>query len=183
MKMTPKNYRQAAIGLCRQFKPRSSIAALCEDMKTNDQRALNAWIAEHVMGFVWARDTAKRRSDNPPHSKFKKGTRCLVPKSSISRHLGWAKAKGTELLAPAWDYDVPNYASPQGTFNSDGASPLDVLERCIRYAGCEVEIKRTNDGPIRIKCGPMRNSIIAIHDEFPMAICLFAKQLFSRGVV
>lgn len=152
-------------------------------MKTeHNRRDLNAWIAEHVMGFVWARDTANARSYNPRGRKFKKGTRCLVAKSSISEHLGWAKAKGNEPLSPAWDYDVPNYTDPQGTFHHDGSSPLDVLEQCVRHAGCEIEIdaKRTKDGPIRIECGPMRTCIIAIHEEFPMAICLFAQQLFSK---
>lgn len=145
-------------------------------------RALDAWVAEHVIGFVWARDTASARSDNPRGSKFRKGTRCLVPPSSISSHLGWAKSKGNEPLAPAWDYYVPPYTSPSGTFNSDGCSPLDVLERCIRYAFCEIEIdvKRTSEGPIRIEGGTMRDRIIAIHESFPVAICLFAKQLFSK---
>lgn len=141
-----------------------------ETMSEKELRELDAWIAEHVFNYVWARDTAWIRSDFPRGSMFRKGTKCLVEK--VCKELSWSKLTGGEAFAPDRYHHVPHYST-------NAAAAMMVLEKCLSKVRdltmAEYEdLESFNGYRVYGRSGE------AIAETLPLAICLFAKKLFCK---
>lgn len=131
----------------------------------NELRELDAWIAEYVLGYVWLPDHGRSGKfylyDKPTPLDLKESKHGLSPIEHGVHHR------------------VPS-------FTTDAAEALKVLEKCVFAIPTHHEIK----------IGMARNGSFLVsvqYDDFepnshkdsnadtlPLAICLFAKQLFSK---
>lgn len=148
-------------------------------MKEEKLRELDAFIAEHVMGFKWARDCAKFRSDSPRGSQFKQGTRALIEKLELERGKrqdwnGWGKSKGNEPLAPNWRFNIPHYTT-------DPAAAMMVLAKCLEHGITILDSQVSPNIPRFTVCASSKpEKYRAVADTLPLAVCRFAEQLFKK---
>lgn len=121
-------------------------------MSDEELRELDAWIADRIMGLV----------EKPVGE-------CTVANEDFCVH--------DRVLIYQGEKKCLSSFQP----STDPAAALLVLEKCITEAPMEIQIdrKRSKDGPFRIECGVGATLKLAIADTLPLAICLFAKQLFS----
>jgi hypothetical protein len=128
-------------------------------MNDTELQELDGWIAEHVLGWKWFRYLKER-------SELYSERRTLMDKPN--RYV--RKAKGGEPLAEDAFDNIPKSTT-------DPAAAMQVLRRCadktpvvqISYFGglCGYVVSaRSTDGPIKAP-------------TIELAICLFAKKLFS----
>ena len=143
-----------------QLDARESALRECLDiMNTQELRELDAWIAEHVMGFV-------RWNFNNQHDKFNYLEKSKERQCNIRRK-GWID--GNRLLDT-----FPRYST-------DPAAAMDVLQKCCQSTAFPVQVGVKIDG---FYCG--ENLTLnecakeAGHPTLPLAICLFAKKLFGK---
>lgn len=122
-------------------------------------RELDAWIAEHVMGYRWY--------------KFSDGVFQLeVPGDWQKRHGGIQvdRPTGTEIDATS----APKYAT-------DPAAAMQVLEKCCKQTAFPISIGVKFGGWY---CGQFKDlagaASATTSSTLPIAICLFAKKLFSK---
>jgi hypothetical protein len=113
-------------------------------MSNEEMRALDAWIAEHVMGWT------------------------------VSFHAG---------NITLW---LPTRTSTPRTFNAttDAADAMEVLRRCVLKVGenDSVEINQVEGNSGFGWCAARANGLTPYGEgaTLELAICLFAKQLFSK---
>lgn len=119
-------------------------------------RELDAWIAEHVMGW-------RRIND--------------IQRLSKSGEFFLHAAEGPFV------HERQNYIKKFSP-TTDPAAAMMVLEKCLSSDNLtmpiEIDRKRHKGGRFRIETGVISNSILAIEDTLPLAICRFAKQLFEK---
>jgi len=147
-------------------------------MTETNMRELDAWIAEHVMEWQWW------RFDAPPVGGSKSNKRdkwCqLVPPDEKwpETHKVWRGVKCGCCIAK-----IPNYTD-LGLFkpSTNAASAMAVIKKCESKCDMPIEIdrKRSHDGPWRVETGVLSQGIIGIAPTLELAICLFAKNLFTK---
>jgi hypothetical protein len=156
-------------------------------MTNKELRELDAWIAEHVIGMLFYWKVAGWTTDM---SGFDwKMVLALPPEGGIGKHWkGCAgetrKATDCEVAIAKHDGDFERHFSP---YTTDPAAAMMVLEKCVENSNMPVEIDRKRDSKIghwRLETGVMSKGLLAIapheHNTLPLAICLFAKKLFSK---
>lgn len=122
-------------------------------MTDKEMRELDAWIAEHVMGWRLSTRGGSWRSTDP----------------------GWIDSENElQRIQENW--------KP----STDPAAALEVLKKCADKSDMPIEIdrKRDNGGPWRVETGVLSQGLVAIaprdQNTLELAICLFAKKLFSK---
>jgi Phage ABA sandwich domain len=118
-------------------------------MTTTELRKLDAWIAEHVMG--WLRVNSNEKLDHPQRFNV------LPDRILIGQNMG---------------HRIIEY-SP----TTDPAAAMQVLEKCIT-GNTSIAINHGTTGWWVTDCDKKKNYAIA--ETLPLAICLFAKKLFSK---
>lgn len=130
-------------------------------MKDTDTRELDAWIAEHVMGF----------EERP----------CYRGSARIEG-MTFYVANGRSVTGEA---SKGNHQFPK--YTTDPAAAMEVLKKCAEECDMPIEIDRKRDkktGNWRIESGTMAQGLLAIAppecNTLELAICLFAKKLFTK---
>lgn len=114
-------------------------------------RELDAWIAEHVMGWHWLVNSSKTR---------------------FIREFDGDRAAGSEPLWIHWDETLPRPTT-------DPAAAMLVLEKCMTYSANQfIYWQRGGNHIVSMQHWNGDSSIES--DTLPIAICLFAKALFSK---
>lgn len=129
-------------------------------MTTQELRELDEWIAEHVMEYRWWFDVL--------------ALECMLCRPDET----WPERKGFKLHdgKPFGAKDFSDLSLFKPT--TDPAAAMMVLEKCISGAGRSAFLTKTSDGWIvGFATG---KSLSAFAETLPLAICLFAKQLFSK---
>lgn len=134
-------------------------------MKTETEkelRELDAWIAEHVMGYRWFAYEG---------GKSNRFCDLQIPSDWQARHGGIQCESSLE----GYERDIGGV--PKYTTNP--ADAMAVLEKCCAETMQEdcVYIGKTESEWI---VGHTTRNFEEVADTLPMAICLFAKQLFSK---
>lgn len=123
-------------------KPSPNSATSKGNMSDQDKRELDAWIAEHVMGW-------------------KRGPQ-------------WGNGNGEwlngEIPVCTW------HTAPQ--FCTNPVAAMALLEKCAKKAVSISIVPQSNGGWIIYAHGIDTNMVEA--DDLPLAICLFAKKLYSH---
>jgi len=123
-------------------------------MTTQELRELDAWIAEHVMG--WA-DVHMRQSGLVGYAPCE------------PRKVRTATGDGVSTTA-AFTSEVPYY--------TDSADAMDVLKKCAEKHQHDIAIGTAGPTDWRVWAGELNGATYA--SSLELAICLFAKQLFSK---
>ena len=140
-------------------------------MNEKELRELDAWIAENVMGY--------RRTQNP--DEYTTDGQTLVwertgeHKESVLvgrayTHSGLTREYGKEMFSHSWTHYRPT---------TDPAAAMMVWSKCLvklRELGFAAEWMMWKDGTITIYAS---DDLQASAKTEPLAICLFAKKLFS----
>lgn len=125
-------------------------------MNENEMLQLNAWIAEHVLGWKWYRYLPE---DNHAYS----GCRTLANR----QHKHLVKANGGEPLAEDAFYNIPKPTT-------DPAAAFAVLEKCCQRWNRSIPVCYSKGWPQPWSFDREKA------DTLPLAICLFAKQCYSK---
>jgi len=123
-------------------------------MTTQELRELDAWIAEHVMG--WKRvDSVLRifsKDQFATNSAFNEPPRVMIYES---------------------------YSSVQSWIPTErGSDAMDVLKKCAEKHQHDIAIGTAGPTDWRVWAGELNGATYA--SSLELAICLFAKQLFSK---
>lgn len=133
-------------------------------MSAEEMESLNAYLAERVLGWTWFKYTPKDSHDY-------QGCRTLADRP----HRFLVKAKGDEPLAPDAFYNIPRPTT-------DPAAAMTVLEKCAE--GESVSLSRAFHSNEQADLYTVRNGclgdVYATAETLPLAICLFAKKIFSK---
>lgn len=139
-------------------------------MNITELRELDAWIAEHVLGWKWYKYLPE---DNHAYS----GCRTLAN----SRHKYLVKASGGEPLAPDAFYNTPKPTT-------NPADAMLVLEKCVKHlsgsdgGGPALALAWLGDAQeaYQLTETDTGHGAEAVSASLPLAICQFAKALFSK---
>lgn len=139
-------------------------------MNDKDVLELNTWIAEHVMGVKPAIESAAMSKDRKGYA--------LWEKPGISREI----VKDFCERTPEYDY-VENKIYPN--YSKNPAAAMQVLEKCAeKLDGFEVSIGlhvyKASEPARFMVCSSNHREFQSIAETLPLAICLFAKKLFSK---
>lgn len=121
----------------------------------NETRELDAWIAEHVMGWTW-----EDYDDN--NGKYLLST------------------DGFNYGVQHWNNHPPTYMNFLPRYTSNPGAAMGVLEKCIaKSMPC---FQDSGGGNIRIFAhdGLDGEEFSVEAKTLPLAICLFAKELFTQ---
>ena len=137
-------------------------------MTTKEQRELDAWIAENVMGY--------RRTDRPDDHTTDAATlfwhrpagdtREAVLVGCAYSHSTLTKEYGKEMFSHSWTFYQPT---------TDPAAAFDVLKRCVKKAD-HLEFDQFPNGDFRVF--DWNHSERA--ETLELAVAKFAKQLFTK---
>lgn len=140
-------------------------------MSDTELRELDAWIAEHVMGW-----TVKSRTS--PHSGSSREHFWFEPGNDIE-----PKYRGlTYTMSPSGNVGGERCAPEIAHYTTDPAAAMWVLEKCCDDAPNAVEIiHEFNPWEVRTRKSNKPGDFLEVHAEtLPLAICLFARKLFSK---
>ena len=143
-------------------------------MTTQELRELDAWIAEHVMGFKWGHFGFIKNG----LPDFEREPIYLLPPSRFDVHSGNAnpfprdrvddwKTRGSDSLIPK--------------YTTDPAAAMSVLEKCAEKSDGAVEVVKAIKGKWGLCDGSTTKRGFQWADTLPIAICLFARELFKEG--
>lgn len=129
-------------------------------MSDKELRELDAWIAEHV--FEW-----QRQSFDNGHAKHNLLVRDKFRTDKFVKH-GWID--GNKLVET-----FPKYTT-------DPAAAMLVLEKCCEIDGMDaiVEIAKTTTSWRVFNRDKSKDQCTTFANTLPLAICLFAKKLFTK---
>jgi Phage ABA sandwich domain len=129
-------------------------------MTPTEQRELDAWIAEHVMGYRWTKIERRGKTNH------------LFPSEQFR-------------FEPAVDNFNDNGGAP--SFTTDPAAAMEVLKRCADKVTAEFgSLDIDGQGNSWLISAQMRGEFAAdVEHEteaktLELAICLFAKKLFTK---
>lgn len=148
-------------------------------MTNQELREMDAWIAEHVMGWQWFRFRMK--------------------KTDTAKNAGKGYDRWQQLIPPGDNWHLhPKYNAikqPQGKGQyledetdlsmfkptTDRAAAMEVLEKCIelRPDMRGVEIRR-DSARWQVESWKKNWGISENAETLPLAICLFSRKLFSQ---
>lgn len=125
-------------------------------MKMNDRelRELDAWVAEHVMGWT--------------------DLELYQPPSEFMEEQQPPFFRGMNKMCLLWQ-SIPNCST-------DPAAAMQVLEKCTKNCSkdCKTISVRENGEGYMVFARDSYYREVAEAETLPLAICLFAKQLFSK---
>lgn len=133
-------------------------------MTKKELRELDAWIAEHVMGYLWL---WRIHYGDPLKAIFKSA-------ESASEYANdWQEV--TESNNPknrfaGWNSNVPFYTT-------DPAAAMEVLKKCLDFTWIGFGKKLTSENLYSLTD---RMIIDSKSETLELAICLFAKKLFTK---
>lgn len=125
-------------------------------MNATDCRQLDAWIAEHVLGWKWFKYLPE---DNHAYA----GCRTLADR----KHRFLVKAKGDEPLAEDAFYNIPKSTT-------DPAAAMLVLEKCCQRWPAAIRVCYSEGWSQPWSFGREKA------DTLPLAICQFARKAFAK---
>lgn len=132
-------------------------------------RELDAWIAEHVMG--WKPTFAVRKGDH----YYRAGERGYT--SSLYESGCYLKEEAEALLVRGEDMSLVPHERPNYTTNP--ADAMAVLEKCAEKVSLGIEISRDDSGEWFVENIGSDSTEAVMADTLPLAIAKFARQLFS----
>lgn len=143
-------------------------------MNEQELRSLDAWIAEHVMGWKWMRFDAPAVAAN---SGKKRDKWCqLVPPFEKWYHQPQLRGIICNCAIDGMpDWTDLSIFKP----STDPASAMQVLEKCIQQCPIGLEICHNGDNWF-IERPDMDTGESVMAPTVPLATCLFAKKLFSK---
>lgn len=144
-----------------------------DEMTESQLRELDAWIAEHVFGYKWGHFGSVDDKTGLPELGWKEPIYLLEPER-------YGVEKSAHELPPqhrckvdGWiNKGLPSYPE----YTTDPAAAMAVLEKCREKESVTI-------GTLNGKCCVTKSSwsrLFVESDTLPLAICLFAKQLFSK---
>jgi hypothetical protein len=139
-------------------------------MNEKEMRELDAWIAEHVMGWKWFAF--------PPVTDGTRKWTILLKTSSWQRRQG-----GKQVSAPHKNDEIDIGSVPQ--YTTDPAAAMEVLRKIGEEMGGRTYGLRIH-GPsaeFKVHFWTVTDDEFDVEANAPtleLAICLFAKQLFSK---
>jgi len=139
-------------------------------MTTTELRELDAWIAEHVMGWAWYRFRMKMKSGKG----FHRWQQLCPPDETWFLQPKYDAVKQPQGIGK-YQEDETDYSSIK--FTTDPAAAMEVLKKIIEKEDASV-IYAAPDGVSYILCS---DDIPDTYGEtLELAICLFAKKLFTK---
>jgi hypothetical protein len=147
-------------------------------MTTTEQRVLDAWIAEHVMGWTWWRFRVLRKSGHG----YDRWQQLIPPHETWHRNPKWGG-----IPQPQGEGRYLENRTDLSIFKptTDPAAAMMVLEKCLSVVGTTVHLeRRTRQQGFKKDefciwfAGKYGEAIKA--ETLPLAIVLFAKKLFSK---
>lgn len=140
-------------------------------MTTSDERELDSWIAEHVMGYRWMWFS---QLDDPECGK-----RCIAPTffrecvKEVPRHPGVEFPLASNGI---WDKRLPHYTT-------DPAAAFEVLKKCMEHYGDRGGTLRLHfNGQSGFGISDDANRYFVFEAPLETAICHFARGLFSKSL-
>lgn len=138
-------------------------------MTTDEMRELDAWIAEHVM---------RRKCNSCVDGLYKK-----LGDAQYAEMREWFISQGSKKIQ--WPKREPDIKCDHAKrYSTDPAAAMEVLEKCTDRLDCEDIKIGFCTGIWRLQSvyreNPGANGRIIVRAEtLPLAICLFAKELFK----
>ena len=126
-------------------------------MTTEEMRELDAWIAEHVFGYI-------KQNVNYPEAHWNELSLPDLDGNYISE--GWVQ--GWEFR----DVNIPFYST-------QASAAMGVLKKCAENLIRGITINQ-NEGKWIIQAQNNYIGNLEMSETLELAICLFAKQLFSQ---
>ncbi len=143
-------------------------------MTTKELRELDAWIAENVMGWKWFRFRMKKTGTAKNAGKgYDRWQQLVQPNDTWHLQPKWGaihqpQGEGNYLEVEGRN-DVPHYTT-------DPAAAMEVLKKC--QSETTVIIYASGAQPMSSICDG--NGILETAETLELAICEFAKALFSK---
>lgn len=144
-------------------------------MTDKELRALDAWIAEHVMGFRQTFNPDDHTTDGATLFWHRKepGKKEVVLVGRAYAHRGLTREYGKEIFSHSWSTYEPT---------TDRAAAMEVLEKCaekISFANIEIFCTH-NAAP---KWNIAKEGCADLHEAptLPLAICLFCKAIYEKA--
>lgn len=154
-------------GFCEGCRPEKEKEQE-DEMTEKELRELDAWIAEHVMGL--AQEYAVMKC-----GRFYRPKSCGYT-DSIAEAGRYSKADALREIVRGEPMKIIPFPTPRYTTNP--AAAMMVLEKCAqKYTNLEIEFI---DGTWTVGRWRGSNTTEATAETLPLAICLFARELYSK---
>jgi hypothetical protein len=154
-------------------------------MDTKQMCELDTWIAEHVTNIKQFVGVKKRGYWYRPDAHG------YTDREQEAWHLTREEAKKHEYPRQPSTFFVTDpvticeFGIP--LYTTDPAAAMEVLKKCAEHSDMPIEIDRKRDkktGQWRVETGVVSQGLVAIspheNNTLELAICLFAKSLFSK---
>ena len=135
-------------------------------MNEKELRELDAWIAEHLFDFAWCPSVGFRKE---------KTSYWLFEPKEVERYKPEV-IKHNLPLSDAYNH-VAERRVPY--YTTDPAAAMMVLEKCAQEDS-EIRIFQLPDKSFRIGSMDRKGMFLTFAQTLPLAICLFAKKLFTK---